>query len=93
MTIKLDNQITDDNLKIPGYIIRQKDRTDNHAGGPGMYISEAIIHRRADKLEFSEIDLLWIELKIDQKKIFVGACYRPPRSVTGGKQTFHIQAK
>jgi hypothetical protein len=64
----LDNNISDDDLKIPGYIIRRKDRSYNYAGGAGMYISENLNHRRANEFEFPEIDLLWIELKIDQKK-------------------------
>jgi hypothetical protein len=84
----LDNNINDDDLKIPGYTIRRKDRTYNYAGGAGMYIADAITHRRAYELEFPEIDLLWIELKLDQKKIFVGACYRPPGQSLEDKELF-----
>jgi hypothetical protein len=46
----LNNDITDDMVKIPGYKIHRKDRTANIAGGAGIYITDNIPHRRADGL-------------------------------------------
>jgi hypothetical protein len=84
----LDNTITDDMVKIPGYMIHRKDRPGNSAGGAGLYITENIPNRRADEFEFPEIDLLWVEFKIGQKKIMVGACYRPPGQNLEEKEFF-----
>jgi hypothetical protein len=43
-----------------------------------MYINNALPNRRANELEFQDTDLLWVEIKLNHKKILVGSCYRPP---------------
>ena len=65
--IWLDNQISDKMVKIKGYEIYRKDRAENMAGGAGMYITDALPHRRADEFEFPNINLLWVEVKYGKK--------------------------
>ena len=77
----LDNHISDDDVKINDYKIYRKDRTANIAGGAAVYITDAIPHRRADEYELPDIDLLWVDIKHGNKKIMVGACYRPPANL------------
>jgi exonuclease III len=74
----LDVDITDSQVDIDGYKFFRKDRLGNLARGAGMYITHALPHRRALELELPDIDLLWVELQLCHKKIFIGACYRPP---------------
>ena len=74
----LDNLIDDSKVDITGYKFRCKDRLTCRAGGAAMYITHALPHRRALELELPNIDLLWIELQLNGKRILVGTCYRPP---------------
>jgi hypothetical protein len=74
----LNDQITDDQVDINDYKIHRKDRSDHRACGAGMYVTLSIPHRRAKELEFPHTDLLWVELRLNHKKILVGSCYRPP---------------
>jgi hypothetical protein len=74
----LDNIISDTKVDITGYKFRRKDRLTCRAGGAAMYITHALPHRRALELELPNIDLLWIELQLNGKRILVGTCYRPP---------------
>ena len=76
----LHDQISDDNIKFPGYHepIR-KDRKDKRGGGVCAFISENIVRKRLPEIEPPDIDLLWVELKLANKRVLLGVGYRPPR--------------
>jgi hypothetical protein len=74
----LGNDIKDTQVDITGHEFHRKDRIENIAGGVGMYVNLSIPHRRAYEMELAEIDLLWVQLELGGKKIFIGSCYRPP---------------
>jgi hypothetical protein len=74
----LDNIIPDTKVDIPGYSFHHKDRTTCRAGGVAMYITHALPFRRALEFELPNIDLMWVELHLNRKRILVATCYRPP---------------
>jgi hypothetical protein len=75
----LNDNIPLDLVKIEGYEFIRKNRPgDRASGGVGIYITDALPFRRAYELELPNTDLMWIELKLANKKILVGCCYRPP---------------
>jgi hypothetical protein len=84
----LDENIPTTLVDIKDYTFLRKDRSANIAGGVGLYIMDALPFRRANELEFPESDILWIEINPGNKKIFVGACYRPPGQSLEEKELF-----
>ena len=74
----LNDTIPDTSVDIKGYKIHRHDRVGHRACGAGMYVNLALPNRRAHELEYPDIDLLWVEIRVNLKKILVGACYRPP---------------
>ena len=52
-------------------------------GGVGelicAYISNNIVSRRLDTHKPADIDLIWIELILQTKRVIVGVGYHPPR--------------
>ena len=43
-----------------------------------MYISYALPNKRISEFEMDDIELMWVEIMLGNKKIMVGTCYRPP---------------
>ena len=75
----LHNQTNTDKILIPNYREPyRRDRNDRQGGGVCAYVSENIVSRRLDDLEPPDIDLIWIELTLQAKRVIVGVGYRPP---------------
>jgi exonuclease III len=75
----LHDQIKNDKIMIPGFQepIR-RDRIDRTGGGVCAYISENITCERLDRYEPQGIDLIWVQLSLQSKKVILGVCYTPP---------------
>jgi exonuclease III len=68
-------------LKIPGYRLERKDRSNGPHGGVCIYIRDDISYQRRTDLETEELELLWIEICIPNSKSFLlCSAYRPPDS-------------
>ena len=67
----------DSDVKIEGYEIERKDRIGIGSGGVGMYITNSIPYTRRKEYELNGLELLWVEIELGTKKIFIGSCYRP----------------
>ena len=52
---------------------------DNH-GGVAIYVKESIPSSRRPDLELPSLECVWIEVHLKNKRILVGAFYRPPNS-------------
>ena len=67
--------------EIPGYHFYSKERKHGAGGGVGAYISDKIPIQRREDLESPDIELMWLEVKLNNTKSFlVGVIYRPPDS-------------
>ena len=76
-------------LKIDNYTFYRKDRPNgNRGGGVGIFISNDIYCLERLDLSPVAIELLWLEIRFNHKKIFVGACYRPPSQKQDELNTF-----
>ena len=73
----LDHTKKDDSIFINGYSVYRRDRNKN-GGGVAIYCKNSIRSIRRTDLERNNIELLWVELYINDKKILVASCYRPP---------------
>ena len=83
LTDKIDNA----QVYINGFNIERKDRlsTYSHKSGKGggilIYVAEHIDYSRRKDLEITDVESIWIEVKIKNSKSFlVCSVYRPPTS-------------
>ena len=75
----LHDQIDDDQINLPGYQKPyRRDRNDRRGGGACAYVTNNILSNRLKTLEPPDIDLIWFELKLTNKKVVIGVGYRPP---------------
>lgn len=77
---KLDDSVTDQDIRIEGFKVRRKDR-NSWGGGVAIYIKKGISFTRMRNYEHDDIEMIWVELtpkeKINKEKVLVGCCYRP----------------
>jgi hypothetical protein len=88
----LHADISNDKIMIPSYQepIR-RDRNDRRGGGVCTYISDNIVCNRLDDYEPADIDLMWVELSLQNKKVILGIGYRPPRQSREEVESFIVQ--
>ena len=77
----LDNTYSDTDLQIEGYNLIRRDRPNRIGGGIAIYISEYVSFKVREDLDNSNIESLWVELKLPKSKpILLSTVYRPPDS-------------
>jgi exonuclease III len=75
----LHDQIKDKDIEIPGYQTPlRKDRKDKRGGGVCVYVTDNLTCKQLTEHEPDDTDLLWVELRLQNKRVVVGTCYRPP---------------
>lgn len=57
----------------------RKDRTGGH-GGVAVYVKNNIPCLRRSDLEIPNIECIWVEIRLHNKRVLVGTFYRPPNS-------------
>ena len=69
----------EDDLKIDNYTLHRKDRqNENRGGGVCIFISNDLFCIERPDLSPIAIEILWLEIHVNHKKVLVGVCYRPP---------------
>ena len=78
----LNNNSSDDSIELLNYQKAfRKDRNDGRVGGGVVvYVKENIHAYRRDDLEPHNIEVIWIQLKIMEKKVLYGTFYITPNS-------------
>jgi hypothetical protein len=85
----LHDSIDNSLILIPGYKEPyRKDRNDRQGGGVCAYVTDNVISKQLTELEPPDIDLIWFEIPIQNKKIIFGVGYRPPRQNREEVDTF-----
>ncbi len=74
----LKDTIGDDDISLAGYQIPFYRHRPTRGGGVMVYVKEGLpaVHRK--EFENNNIEILWVEIKINNRKILFGVCYRPP---------------
>ena len=76
----LDCRTSDETLKIKGFNLYRRDRGGDSHGGICVFVNQSIFSCRRLDLELPQIECVWIELSIHNRKELVGTFYRPPNS-------------
>ena len=80
----LTNSVSDEQLKLEGFDLIRKDRseTQNKAdGGIILYFRKSINYKRRCEIEASNIEAPWVEISLPNAKPFlICTVYRPPSS-------------
>lgn len=70
---------SDKSIQIKGYKIYRNDRmTRTTGGGVAIYVKKHLSVKIVAKSDQSDIEYLFVEIKLANTKILVGAIYRPP---------------
>ena len=72
----LNTELSFNNFQMPF----RRDRIGDSHGGIAVYVKEDIPCKRRLDLELANIECLWLELNIRNRKLLVGTFYRPPNS-------------
>ena len=76
----IDARTSDDDIKIRDFTLFRRDRPGDHYGGICVYVRDNIYSKRRNDLELPNIESIWIEVSIHNKKQRIGTFYRPPNS-------------
>ena len=75
---KIDNTVSDGDIKIPGYNSYRQDRT-LHGGGTLIYAADYLNSKKSCRFSRKDHEAVWIEVKLKKvKPIFICSLYRPP---------------
>ena len=78
----LDETITDDEIKIQGYVLERKDR-NRLDGGVSAYFRKDLVYNRRFAMETPDLEVLPIDLFLPKTKpILSFTCYRPPKDTS-----------
>ena len=75
----LKPEISNAELRIPGYELHRLDRKNGPGGGVAVYVKENMSSDRRHDLEVEGIECRWLEINVrNSKSLLVGILYRPP---------------
>ena len=74
--------VSDDTLKIPGYKFPpfRRDRVGKMGGGVVVFVKDHINGKHRPDLQIENLECIWLEIKIKNKKYLYGTFYIPPNS-------------
>ena len=70
-----DQRTSDNNIALEGYVTYRRDRV-----GDCVYVHDNIFSKRRYDLEFPNLECVWIEINMRNKKLLIGTFNRPPNS-------------
>jgi exonuclease III len=79
----LKPEITPDDVKLPGYNMIRRDRIGDAHGGVALYTRENIIVKERADLHIPDLEAIWAEILVENRKILICCMYRPPNALAG----------
>lgn len=83
----LDANINSEDIKMENFQIFRKDR-NRHGGGVMVYVLNSLSCIRRFDLEVGNTEMLWIQLNLNNKRVMMCVCYRPPGQCAAKIQDF-----
>ena len=76
----LNDSVSNQDLEFNDFQLPfRRDREGDSHGGILVYVKNDIPCKRRDDLELNNIECLWVEINVRNKKLFVGTFYQPPK--------------
>ena len=76
----LDQRTSNNTLSLNEYNLHRRERVGDNHGGICVYAKQNSYSRRKYDIERPNIECVWIEVSVHNKKILIGTFYRPPNS-------------
>ena len=76
----LDGRTSDEDINIENFKLFRRDRPGDYHGGICVYVRSNIFSMRRNDLELPNLECIWVEVSIQNKKQLIGTFYRPPNS-------------
>ena len=74
----LNDNIPTGELAVAGFSSHRRDRGSGRGGGLLVYVSECVTSIRRSDLEDTDLEILWIEVKLRKTNLLICNVYRPP---------------
>ena len=74
----LDCRISDDLIKLNGFKLYRRYRADDNHGGICVYVNQALFSCRRQNIELPQLECIWLEISLHNRKELLGTFYRPP---------------
>ena len=74
----MDHRISDELVKLNGFKLYRRDRADDNHGGICVYVNQALFSCRRQELELPQLECIWVEISLHNRKELLGTFYRPP---------------
>ena len=75
----LTEDVSNGEIALDGYRLFRRDRRDGQrGGGVCFYVHHMINVKVLSNLDHPDIEMLWLEIKLGEKKATLGCLYRPP---------------
>ena len=85
----LDDSVQDYKISLPSYKFFRHDR-NRFGGGVGIYCQDNFSPSRRMDLERPDLEIIWVEYNISNKKHLLASCYRPPGQSRLISQNFYL---
>ena len=86
----LNENYSDHEIKLQGYITIRKDRVGKEGGGLVFYVDEDTAFIRRNEFEVNDIEAIWLEIKFAHtKNLLLCLIYRPPSATVEWINSFH----
>ena len=76
----LDQRTPNVDIALDGYVTYRRDRIGDNHGGVCVYVRDNIFSKRRNDLELPNLECVWVEINIHNRKLLIGTFYRPPNS-------------
>ena len=83
----LDNSVQSHEVELQSYTLHRRDR-NRSGGGVAIYCRDLFTATRRLDLEHPDLEIIWLEINISNKRHLVSSCYRPPGQSRGQVQIF-----
>lgn len=77
----LDSSVMDAEVSVPCYAMCRRDR-GSRGGGVLVYVTDKCRSRRRNDLEEDGVEILWVEVRMNQRTLLLGNMYRPPNATS-----------
>ena len=77
----LDSSVMDAEVSVPCYAMYRRDR-GSRGGGVLVYVTDKCHSRRRKDLEEDGVEILWLEVRMNQRTLLLGNMYRPPNATS-----------